>query len=509
MPKNNKVFDLVVIGGGINGVGIARDAAGRGLAVALCEQGDLGGATSSTSSKLIHGGLRYLEHYEFRLVRESLAEREVLLRSAPHLVRPLRFVLPHVSTQRPAWIIRAGLFLYDHLSRRVTLPGSEGVDLQRSPLGGGLKSEYRKGFAYSDCLVDDARLVIATARAAASLGADIRVRTACTRAEVKEGLWQVSLDSRDAGTRDGLLARVLVDVAGPWVDQVRSSLGGLPPGRTIRLIKGSHIVVPRVHDGRHAFILQNDDGRVIFVIPFQGEYSLIGTTEVELDGDPAAVAITPQEIDYLCRAVNRYLTRPARPDDVVWSYAGVRPLFGDDEQNLSAITRDYELDLDTADGAPALTVYGGKITTYRRLAEHALHELEPYFPNMGPSWTEAALLPGGNMPADGLGILVDQLERDYPRLPRSLLETLGHRHGTLSRELLSGTHDIEALGQPFGAQLYAREVDYLIEHEWARTAEDILWRRTKCGLHMSAHERTNVADYLARHSQSARAKTLP
>jgi glycerol-3-phosphate dehydrogenase len=268
-------------------------------------------------------------------------------------------------------------------------------------------------------------------------------------------------------------------------------------------------VVPRVHDGRHAFILQNDDGRVIFVIPFQGEYSLIGTTEVELDGDPGAAAITPQETDYLCRAVNRYLTRPVRPDDVVWSYAGVRPLFGDDEQDLSAITRDYEIDLDTADGAPALTVYGGKITTYRRLAEHALHELEPYFPNMGPSWTESAHLPGGNMPADGVGVLVDHLERDYPGLPRSLLETLGHRHGTLSREVLSGTHDIEALGQHFGAQLYAREVDYLIEHEWARTAEDILWRRTKCGLHMSEHERTNVADYLARHSQSARAKTVP
>ncbi len=508
MQKNNELLDLLVIGGGINGVGIARDAAGRGLRVALCEQGDLGGATSSASSKLIHGGLRYLEHYEFRLVREALAEREVLLRAAPHLVRPLRFVLPHVPALRPAWMIRAGLLLYDYLSRRVSLPGSERVDLQRSPLGAGLRTDYRKGFAYSDCLVDDARLVIATARAAAARGAEIKVRTACVRAEVERGRWRVSLEDTVTGASSTLNARVLVNVAGPWVDRVRGFLKNMTPTKPIRLVKGSHIVVPRVHDGDHAYILQNDDGRVIFVIPFEGRYSLIGTTEVELEGDPASAGISAAETDYLCRAANRYLAQPVRPQAVVWSYAGVRPLFGDNGEDLSTITRDYEIEFDTVDGnAPILTVCGGKITTYRRLAEHVLAQLKPYFPRMGPAWTESAPLPGGDMRADGLGALVDQLERDYPRLPRSLLQALGRRHGTLSRELLRDAYGIDDLGRHLGAQLYAREVDYLLEHEWARTAQDILWRRTKCGLQMSAHERANVDDYLEHHAPTAKAGT--
>lgn len=509
MKKNDEKFDLFIIGGGINGVGIARDAAGRGLTVALCDQGDLGGATSSTSSKLIHGGLRYLELYEFRLVRESLAEREVLLRSAPHLVRPVRFVLPHVRELRPAWMIRAGLFLYDHLSRRVSLPGSAGVDLHRSPLGAGLKAGFHKGFAYSDCLVDDARLVIATARAASSLGAKVIVRTACTGAESVHGTWQVNLEDSDTGARTTLAARVLVNVAGPWVAQAQASIKGLCPGKKIRLVKGSHIVVPRVHDGEHAYILQNDDGRVVFIIPFEGRYSLIGTTEVEVKGEPGAVGISQDEIHYLCRAVDRYLARPVRPEDVVWSYAGLRPLFGQGEASLTVITRDYELELDTVNGtAPALTVYGGKITTYRRLAEHVLDKLKAFLPNMKPAWTESARLPGGDILDGNVDAFVGQLIERHPGLPQSLLESLARRYGTLCTEVLESVRDAEALGERFGAGLYAREVDYLVDREWARTAEDVLWRRTKAGLHMTEDQRASVGKYLSHYAQQARAKTV-
>ncbi|MFQ6024013.1 MAG: glycerol-3-phosphate dehydrogenase, partial [Acidiferrobacterales bacterium] len=507
MKKNNGVFDLFIIGGGINGVGIARDAAGRGLTVALCDQGDLGGATSWTSSKLVHGGLRYLELYKFRLVYESLAEREVLLRAAPHLVRPLRFVLPHVPELRPAWMIRAGLFLYDHLSRRVSLPGSKAVKLRESPLGAGLKDSFRKGFAYSDCLVDDARLVIANVLAASSLGVNVMTRTACAGAEVVDGVWHVKLESRDPNKRSTVAARALLNVAGPWVAQVHASIKGVRPGKRIRLIKGSHIVVPRLHAGKHTYILQNVDRRQVFVIPFERQYSLIGTTEVEVEGRLGSLKISKDEIDYLCRAVNRYMVRSVGPEDVIWSYAGVRPLFGDNEVDLSAITRDYELTLDTVTGnAPVLTVYGGKITTYRRLAEHVLEKLNPFFPDMKPAWTASTPLPGGDIPHGDFDAFVRQLGQDYPQLPQFLLEALSRRHGTRCIEILRGAHVVDALGQHFGAGLYAREVDYLIDHEWARTAEDVLWRRTKIGLHMTDEERASVVEYVARQRQPAKAK---
>lgn len=508
MDKRESLFDLFIVGGGINGVGIARDAAGRGLKVVLCEQDDLGGATSWTSSKLIHGGLRYLEYYEFRLVRESLAEREVLLRTAPHLVRPLRFVLPHARELRPAWMIRAGLFLYDHLSRRVSLPGSKGLDLSRSPLGAGLKPSFRKGFAYSDCLVDDARLVIATARAASSLNARVMVRTAFTGAEPADGAWQVNLEDKDMGARVTLAARALVNVAGPWVADAQAVIRGAPQAKKIRLIKGSHIVVPRLYDGEHAYILQNDDGRLVFIIPFEKQYSLIGTTEVEVKR-PGPVGISEEEVHYLCRAVGRYLARPVGPQDVVWSYAGLRPLFGDEADSLSEITRDYELELNTVDGAlPVLTVYGGKISTYRRLAERVLDRLKPFFPDMKHPWTETVALPGGDIPGGDVHALISRLERRYSEFPQTLLQSLVHRYGTLCTEILRDAADVRALGQHFGATLYAREVDYLLENEWAHTAEDVLWRRTKAGLHMSQHERASVSEYLARRSRPTKTKSV-
>jgi glycerol-3-phosphate dehydrogenase len=498
----------LIIGGGINGVGIARDAAGRGLNVALCEKDDLSSGTSWASSKLIHGGLRYLEHYEFRLVRESLAEREVLLRIAPHLVHPLRFILPHVSELRPAWMIRAGLLLYDHLSRRVSLPGSTWLNLNKSPFGAGLKPGFRTGFSYFDCQVDDARLVIANARAAAALGARIMVRTACLGAKIVDGVWHADLEDRSTGTRTTVKARALVNVAGPWVAQVRGSITGSDRGRHVRLIKGSHIVVPRVHNGEHAFILQNDDGRVIFVIPFEGQYSLIGTTEVEVEGVPENLAISKDEIRYLCRAVGRYLSRPPSEGDVVWSFAGLRPLFGEAGGSLSEITRDYELDFDLVGGVtPVLTVYGGKLTTYRCLAKQVLARLKPHLPRMKAPWTQTAALPGGDFAGGDLDRLVRQLAHERGGLPQELLTALVHRHGTLAAEVLGDAREVQALGTHFGADLYGREVDYLIEHEWARSADDVLWRRTKAGLRLSREQQAQVAGYLARRFQPALAQT--
>ena len=507
MPgTEKKTFDLLIVGGGINGVGIARDAAGRGLKVALCEQADLGGATSSASSKLIHGGLRYLEHYEFSLVRESLAEREVLLRTAPHLVWPLRFVLPHAPQLRPAWMIRIGLFLYDHLTRRVSLPGSHGVDLRNDKLGAGLKPEFRKGFVYSDCATDDARLVIANARGAANAGAKIMVRTAGTGAEVTGDTWRVALEDRVTGERHHAHARVLINAAGPWVTRVRQSTQGLSPGKAIRLVKGSHIVVPRLHDEAHAYILQNDDRRQVFVIPYERGLSLIGTTEAPVEDDPSQkVGISDDEISYLCRATARYMKNAAKPEDVVWSYSGLRPLVDDKTTDPSAITRDYILDLDTVGNrVPVLTIYGGKITTYRHLAEEVLAKLRPFLPHMGAAWTDTAALPGGDVPNGDMNTLADELRHSYPKLPGSLLNDLAQRYGTLSRELLGDTREVEVLGKHFGAGLYAREVDYLIEQEWAQTADDILWRRTKTGVHMTSEQRAQVQGYIASQPTVAR-----
>ena len=487
-------YDLIVIGGGINGVGIARDAAGRGLRVLLCESGDLGSATSSASSKLIHGGLRYLEQYEFRLVAEALAEREVLLRCAPHIVRPMRFVMPHVSELRPAWMIRAGLFLYDYLARRQTLPGSQRVDLREAPYSAGLAPGLKRGFIYSDCWVDDARLVICNARAAADRGARIMTHTRCVAAARAGALWRVSLQD-DAGIDTEVTARALVNVSGPWARKFLVEVVREPITFNLKLVKGSHIVVPRLYDGAHAFILQNDDRRVVFVYPYEHRYTLIGTTDVVHPGEPGPCMASEPEIAYLCRAANRYFARRLDPSEVVWSYCGIRPLFDDGSSDPSAITRDYVFRVDgSAVSAPVLSVFGGKITTYRRLAERALAKLEPWFPEMGGSWTADAPLPGGD---GGPAGPTSALSERYRGLPGSLLAALLARHGTLIREVLGEPGAVSDLGQHLGAELYTREVDYFIDREWARTGEDVLWRRTKYGLHLTAAQRQAVNDYVS------------
>jgi len=489
-------YDLAIVGGGINGVGIARDAAGRGLKVLLLEKDDLAAHTSSSSTKLIHGGLRYLEHYEFGLVAESLAEREVLLRAAPHIIAPLQFVLPHEPHLRPAWMIRAGLFLYDHIGGRKTLPSSFDVDLHASKWGAGLKDRFRKGFVYSDARVDDARLVVLNAISARELGAEIRTRTRLTGALRENGLWRLALVDT-AGAASEARARGLVNAAGPWVKEVHDQASREPANAGVRHVKGSHIVVPRVHREDHAYILQNADHRIVFVIPYQGEYSLIGTTDIAVEKFEAPAA-SRDEIGYLCGIVNAYLSRPIDVADVVWSYSGVRPLYDDGSVDPSAVTRDYVLKLDLGEGGgvPLLSIFGGKLTTYRRLAESALSELKPFFPGMKGEWTRREPLPGGDMPRGSLPAYERALAARYPSLPENLRGVLVRRHGTRTPRILGEAKTVDELGRYFGANLYAAEVDYLVHQEWARTADDVVWRRTKCGLHLDVAQRAAVAAYL-------------
>jgi glycerol-3-phosphate dehydrogenase len=491
-------FDLLVIGGGINGAGIARDAAGRGLKVLLAEKGDLASHTSSSSSKLIHGGLRYLEQYEFRLVAEALAEREVLLNIAPHLVWPARFIMPHVPELRPRWMIRTGLFLYDHLSRRSTLEGSHAVDLGSPPYDAGLKPGLQHGFIYSDCRVDDARLVVMNAMSARDQGAQVLTRTACARAEREHGEWRVRL-VRGSETLD-LRVSAIVNAAGPWVKEVLNDHLGQPSSDAVRLVKGSHIVVRKRYQGEHAFILQNDDRRVVFMIPYERDYTLIGTTDIAAEGEPGDPHASSAEIEYLCRAVNRYLAQPVAPADVVWTYAGVRPLYDDGSSDPSKVTRDYTLRVDDVEGrAAVLSVFGGKITTYRRLAEHAMDKLAPYFPGLKPGWTATAPLPGGDFPPAVRREVFLELAQRYPRLPSEFLHGTHRRHGLLAASVAGDAKTAADLGEHFGADLYEREVAYLREHEWARDVDDILWRRTKCGLHMTQDERVRLARWIAAH----------
>jgi glycerol-3-phosphate dehydrogenase len=489
-------IDLLIIGGGINGIGIARDAAGRGLSVMVVEKDDLASHTSSWSSKLIHGGLRYLEQYEFRLVAEALAEREVLLATASHLVSPLRFIMPHVPELRPRWMIRIGLFLYDHLGRRTLLPGSHGVSLAEPPFNAGLKSALKNGFIYSDCRVDDARLVVANALDAKRLGATVRTRTRCISARRENGLWHACIQADD-GPVEEITARAIVNAAGPWVKEVLNAHLHQPSKDDVRLVKGSHIVVPRLWDGEHAFILQNDDKRVVFMIPYERRFTLIGTTDVADQGEPGDPKASTEEIAYLCRAVNRYLAKPVTPLDVAWSYAGVRPLYDDGTSDPSAITRDYTLRVDDESGAMAvLSVFGGKITTYRRLAEHALDKLAPYFEGLKPAWTARTALPGSEF-STSRDQAYQQFARARAGLPQHAVEGIFRRHGTLAAAVLGDAQTEADLGEHFGSDLYAREIDYLIAHEWARTAEDILWRRTKAGLHLTGPQQDRVAQWLA------------
>jgi glycerol-3-phosphate dehydrogenase len=487
-------YDLLIIGGGINGAGIARDAAGRGLKVLLVEKDDLSAHTSSSSSKLIHGGLRYLEHFEFRLVAEALAEREVLLRVARHLVWPVRFVMPHVPGLRPRWMIRTGLFLYDHLARRASLPGSEAVRLDALPYNAGLKPQFRHGFVYSDCRVDDARLVVINVMDARKRGAEILIRTECLSARREGGSWHATL----SGHRE-VHARAIVNAAGPWVKRVLNERLGQPSKDGVKLVKGSHIVLPQLYAGDHAFILQNDDRRVVFMIPYGERHTLVGTTDVPFEGDPNEVQASQAEAEYLCRAAGRYLARSIEPAQVAWRYAGVRPLYDDGTSDPSAITRDYTLRVDDASGsAPALSVYGGKITTYRRLAEHALRDLAPYFPGLKGDWTAGEPLIGGDFAGASREQARDTFFAHYRSLPQKMLRGLFRRHGMLAYEVLGGARTLADLGEDFGAELYAREVDYLVEREWARTAEDVLWRRTKAGLHLTPQQGETMVRYLSR-----------
>lgn len=489
------LLDMFIIGGGINGTGIANDAAGRGLAVGLCEQGDLAGATSSASSKLIHGGLRYLEHHEFRLVGEALRERETLLKKAPHIIWPLRFILPHRSHLRPAWMIRAGLFLYDHLGKRKQLPRSRGV---RFDADSPLKPEIMRGFEYSDCWVDDARLVVLNAIQAREGGAEILVRTRCTAAREEQGHWCIELEDLRTGRRLRRYARTLVNAAGPWVESVIREQAARTSRYAIRMIQGSHLIVPRLNGDDRAYILQNSDRRIVFVLPYEDDFSLVGTTDRRYEGDPAHVTIAEEEVDYLLGVINGNFRRQLTRSDVISTFSGVRPLCDDESSDPSAMTRDYTLALDER-GAPMLSVFGGKITTYRKLAEAALEILAPRLPAMGRAWTANAALPGGDIAnqADFMGQLLDT----YPWLGADRARRFARSYGSLCLRFLGGAESEADLGEAFGAGLTAAEVDYMIAHEWATSTEDILWRRTKLGLRLTPRQLESLTEYVEAHCQ--------
>jgi glycerol-3-phosphate dehydrogenase len=493
------IYDLVVIGGGINGAGIAADAAGRGLSVLLAEKADLGGATSWASSKLIHGGLRYLEHFEFRLVREALEEREILLRNAGHIIWPQRFVLPQVAGGRSGLALRAGLFLYDNLGKRQRIAASSALNLRRDPAGYALRRELTQGFTYWDCRVDDARLVVLNARAAAERGARIETRTRVTSARSENGIWHVILESEN-GRRD-VQARALVNAAGPWADSVGTTVLQHAAGREfpVRLVKGSHIVVPRIAGANDAYLCQNADGRVVFAIPYEERFTLIGTTEVGYEGDPSAAAISAEEEEYLLALTRQFFVSPPSRADLVWRFAGVRPLFDEDaSENASSVSRDYRLALSDEDGAPLLTVLGGKLTTYRRLAEAAMQKLAPHFPNLKRAWTASSPLPGGDFGEGGLELFIRTLCRQRRGFEAAFLGRLARRYGTLAEEVLGDAEDTRGLGKALGAGLSEREVIYLRDREWAREPDDVLWRRTKYGLHMDAEQRAVAQDAIGR-----------
>jgi glycerol-3-phosphate dehydrogenase len=488
-------FDLLVVGGGINGAGIARDAAGRGLSVCLCERDDLAAHTSSASTKLIHGGLRYLEQYEFALVGKALAEREVLLRAAPHIIWPLRFVLPHQSHLRPAWMIRLGLLLYDNLGRgRRTLPKSRRVSLQRHKSGVPLRDEFHIGFVYSDAWVQDARLVVLNAMDAMERGATIFTRTRCVSAERDQQGWTAQLQSAQ-GEPFSIRAKALVNATGPWAVQFLDQVAKVGHDHALRLVKGSHIIVPRLFEHPYAYIFQQPDRRIVFAIPYEHDFTLIGTTDLDYRDDPSAPRISEDETRYLCDAVNRYFKRSIAPADVVWSYSGVRPLLDDESGNASEVTRDYLLELDQ-DGAPLLNVFGGKLTTYRKLAEEAMDRLAPSFPQASGAWTsQGHPLPGGER--RDVNILLSELQAAHPWLPAPMAWRLVHSYGTRTMRILGQARSLADLGEHFGADLYQAEVDYLRALEWAIDANDVLWRRSKLGLRLDQEQVARLTAYLA------------
>ena len=493
-------YDVLVIGGGINGCGIARDAAGRGYSVLLAEMKDLASGTSSKATKLIHGGLRYLEYREFRLVREALKEREILWRMAPHIIWPLRLILPYVHGLRPAWLLRLGLFLYDHIGGRSLLPAHKTLDMRRDAAGRPLKPIFARAFEFSDCWVDDARLVVLNARDAADRGAAIHTRTRVTKAERRDGRWRVTLERTAPKEQAGetvVEARLLVNASGPWVDEVLCKVLGYAQAHNVRLVEGSHIIVKSKYGDPRAFFFQNGDGRVIFAIPYETDFTLIGTTDRDYGGDPSEVAIADDEIDYLCAAASEYFAEPVRREDVVASYAGVRPLFDDHASKAQAATRDYVLKTDGGEGeAPLINVFGGKLTTYRRLSEHVLEEVGRLIGAKGAPWTASSPLPGGEFPVTDFASELGKLKAGYPFLDSRHAERLFRLYGRTAYAILGTAKAYDDLGQCLGHDLYEAELSHLIEKEWAMTAEDVLWRRTKLGLRMGDPQKWRVAEWL-------------
>ena len=501
MPDTKSLpFDIFIIGGGINGCGIARDAAGRGYSTYLCEMNDLASGTSSWSSKLIHGGFRYLEYYEFRLVREALGERETLMRAAPHIISPMRFVLPHHKDLRPAWLIRLGLFIYDHMGHRKLLPPTKSVNLKKAKVGKSLQPVFSKGFEYSDCAVDDARLVVLNARDAADKGARVEVRTKCVSAEYDGHLWNIETENSLTGKRELHQAKLIVNAAGPWVDEVLYNAMGNKGVKNVRLVQGSHIVVPRLFEHDRAYIFQNKDERVIFAIPYQEKYTLIGTTDHDYEGDPAKVAITPQETRYLCEAVGEYFQNKISEDDIVWSYSGVRPLYDDGASKAQEATRDYVIKSDDdPETGPLLNIFGGKITTYRKLAESMMDRIAEVIGTKGKEWTANATLPGGDFDPLGFENLVEEYVSRYPFLEPQHIARLVRLYGTKTPCVLGGATTLTDLGKDFGMGLYQKEVEYLIENEWAKTVDDIIFRRTKLGIGMNPKIRIQLTSFIKKY----------
>ncbi len=509
------IYDLFVIGGGINGCGIARDAAGRGLTVVLAEMNDLASATSSASTKLFHGGLRYLEYFEFRLVREALVEREVLLRAMPHISWPMRFVLPYhrdmrfesdtptsklltlfmpwMRGRRPAWLIRLGLFLYDTLAGRDVLPGTRTLSLRQAPEGAPLQPKFTKAYEYSDCWIEDSRLVALNARDAQARGAEILVRTKVVSASRVDDLWEIVLEDETSGETRTLSARMLVNAGGPWVGDIIQQTVRINSTEGVRLVRGSHIVTRKLYDHDKCYFFQGTDGRIIFAIPYETDFTLIGTTDAEHDDPSNRPVCTPEEQDYLINFANQYFRQTISSDDVVWTYSGVRPLYDDGASSATAATRDYTLKVDANGGAPILNCFGGKITTYRRLAESALDQIAPFFDGLAGPWTAGVALPGGNFAVDGFDDLVNRLQADYPFLTPFHARRLARAYGTEAWDVLADASSLDDLGEDFGASLSAREVSWLITREFARSAEDVVWRRTKLGLRLTK-EQINVLD---------------
>lgn len=492
------VVDLFIIGGGINGVGIARDAVGRGLSVTLAEKDDLAQGTSSRSGKLIHGGLRYLEYYEFRLVKEALIEREILLNSACHIIWPMRFVLPSAPSNRPAWFVRLGLFLYDHLGGRKKLPGTRTLDLAKDPEGEPIMDTYKKAFEYSDCWVDDARLVILNAIGARDKGATILTQHECIRAKAENGVWTVQVKDKKTNKPKTIHAKCLVNAGGPWVNRIIENVTQSHSKMKIRMVKGSHLVTKKFWRGEQSYLIQNDDKRVIFINAYEGDKALIGTTDTPYDGKPESVTADREEIDYLINSVNAVFKEKLRHSDIIETFSGIRPLFDDDKDDPASVTRDYLFDLDETSGAPLLNIFGGKITTFRKLSEHALDKLTPIFPQMGAPWTKGAVLAGGDIKGADFAAFMDTLKAQYPQMPRDVLHHYGRLYGSRIGYIMGKAKSPKDLGKFFGGNLYEAEVRYLVKEEWATTPSDILERRTKEGLKLTPTQQQDFATWFSK-----------